>query len=57
MEETGGIYLHDLNGRIVFSTTDVQSRTALPVSAFERGMYLLTIQSGPRREVFKVLLE
>jgi hypothetical protein len=57
MEETGGIYLHDLNGRIVYSASDVHSRTTIPVSAFERGMYLLTVQSGPRREVFKVMIE
>ena len=57
MNKTGEIYVQDLHGRILFSAKNVDSRTTIPVSEFERGIYLVTLTSGARRQVYKVVLE
>jgi hypothetical protein len=55
--EMGEIVIQDLNGRIVKRVLAVNSSTTVSVSDLERGIYFVTIQTGTKRTVVKVVLE
>ncbi|MGW8316141.1 MAG: DUF5018 domain-containing protein [Bacteroidales bacterium] len=51
------IFIQDLQGKVVVSMTDVSGNIAIPVSQLKRGLYLVTVCTGSRRQVVKLILD